>query len=52
MKTIITIADVHFGALDPKYMYDALTEQFTKKLYKFRHISHMWRFIRFKIYEQ
>lgn len=33
MKTIITIADVHFGALDPKYMYDALTEQFTKKLY-------------------
>lgn len=30
MKTIITIADIHFGALDPKYMYDALTEQFTK----------------------
>lgn len=31
--TIVSIADIHFGVLDPKYMYETLTEQFTKRLY-------------------
>lgn len=31
--TIITIADIHFGALDPKYTYEKLRDQFIKPLY-------------------
>lgn len=30
---IVTIADIHFGSLDPKYTYEQLREQFTKRLY-------------------
>ena len=31
--TIVSIADIHFGVLDPKYMYETLRDQFTKRLY-------------------
>lgn len=29
---IISIADIHFGAMDPKFEYDTLTRDFTKKI--------------------
>lgn len=31
--TIVSIADIHFGTLDPKYTYETLREQFITKLY-------------------
>ena len=30
---VVSIADIHFGALDPKYMYEKLREQFIQKIY-------------------
>ena len=32
--TIVSIADIHFGALDPKYTYEQLRTQFTQRLYQ------------------
>ena len=29
---IVTISDIHFGAIDPVYMYNNLQEQFIKRL--------------------
>lgn len=31
--TVVSIADIHFGALDPKYTYETLRNQFTLPLY-------------------
>ena len=31
---VVSIADIHFGALDPKYMYEQLRKQFTQRLVK------------------
>ena len=30
--TIVSIADIHFGALDPKYTYETLRQQFIFKI--------------------
>lgn len=30
---IVSISDIHFGAMNPKYQYDTLKEQFVNKLY-------------------
>ena len=31
--TVVSIADIHFGALDPQYTYNQLKKQFTDRLY-------------------
>ena len=31
--TVVSIEDIHFGALDPKYTYETLRKQFTLPLY-------------------
>ena len=32
MKTIISIADIHFGVIDPKFEYETLTRDFTNRI--------------------
>ena len=32
-NTIVTISDIHFGAIDAKYMLDNLNTQFIQRLY-------------------
>ena len=32
LHTIVSIADIHFGAIDPLYMYNALQEQFVNRI--------------------
>lgn len=32
LKTIVSIADIHFGAIDPLYMYNALQSQFIDRI--------------------
>ena len=34
--TIVSIADIHFGALDPKYTYETLRNQFIQPLQNIR----------------
>ena len=34
--TIVSIADIHFGALDPKYTYETLRNQFIQPLYNIK----------------
>ena len=32
MKIVITIADIHFGAIDPKFEYETLYRDFIKPI--------------------
>ena len=32
MKTIVSIADIHFGVIDPKFEYETLTRDFTNRI--------------------